>query len=179
MPYAIYQLKVPKKILSNVGVVSGNPDKDGLVVDTRFTSMAKCAAKVVDDVHRFVHEHLFIHSNHAIDESIDSIEELNFEIMMDSQLYSSLMRSIKVQAVCIIHPKHNEVIDRVLKALDNKSALLSAARAKSHHNGECAKSCLTMLTDLTKLLFDDEMAHRHDVTVAQMDMGLVDLYKWL
>lgn len=179
MPYAIYHLKVPKKILTNVGIVSGNPDNDGLVVDSRFTTRAKCPAKVVDDVQRFVKEHLFIHSHHAQDENIDSIEELNFEVMMSSQLLFNLLRRVKLEAVSIIHPKHNEVIDRALNVLDNKSALLSAARARSHDYAERAKVCLGSLADLATLLFDESMSHRQDVTVAQMDVVLHDLYIWL
>ena len=178
MPYAIYRLKVPKKILTNIGIVSGNPDNDGLVVDSRFTTRAKCPAKVVDDVQRFVKEHLFIHSHHAQDENIDSIEELNFEVMMSSQLLFNLLRRVKLEAVNIINPKHNEVIDRALDVLENKSTLISAARARSRDSADHAKEYLDSLEDLVTLLFDESMSHRQDVTVAQMDIVLHDLYKW-
>ena len=98
---------------------------------------------------------------------------------MSSQLFFNLLRRVKLETVSIIHPKHNEVIDRALNVLDNKSALLSAARARSHDYAERAKVCLDSLADLVTLLFDESMSHRQDVTVAQMDINLHELYKWL
>lgn len=179
MPYAIYHLKVPKKILTNIGIVSGNPDKDGLVVDTRFTSRSKCAAKVVDDVQRFVHDRLFIHTAHAKDEDINSVEELNFEIQMSSHLFFGLLKDIRLEAVSIINPKHNETIDRVMNIIENKGTVLAAVRNKSTDNAMCAKEVIGGLEKMLVLLFDESMSHRQDITVAQMDIGLIDLYKWL